>query len=108
MKHLKQYEAMIEDEQKTPDVGDYVIVVDIQSKPNVISFMSNHIGIITEDISILYSVVKYKDEEIPEELYYLLNQLKTGGRLICKKHIVHFSKNIEDLMPFIQANKYNL
>ena len=101
MKYIKYYEEVYNDENE-PHVYDYVIM--ISSVDTVKNFIENNIGQIIEIDRENYDVtVKYFN--IPSHLKeYFVN----NSRIFGLRKIKHWSKNKEDLIPFIQSNKYNL
>lgn len=112
MKHLKSYENLNETQ-----IGDYVIASYVYEKysvdPELSYFLSKNIGqFVAYDPAFSNYVIKY--ENVPKNLkdsfgYHLgernIIRNATGFNI---KGILFFSKNKEDLVPFLTANKYNL
>jgi len=115
MKYIKTYE----NKNSEPKIGDYVIIKTNHKDPRLINFFKNSVGKIlnikTEKAwgtNPLYET-KFIDE-IPEELSNIWDSpfrnknWKTATHWVGIENIVHFSKNKEDLEPYIISNKYNL
>lgn len=101
----------------TPGVGDYVIINENSDtySADALKFINNSIGHIwkSPDNSSNYFLVKYND--IPKDvLFYFAysdysNGLKIGNSiLIFTENVKYWSKDEEELIPLIQATKYNL
>ena len=115
MKYIKHYEAIEED----PQIGDYVICeeFDIPGYPediNIKNFVNNHIGKYIENLehNQEYSyMVQYDDVPKHIKLNFTMGEEREiieNARAMCRKEILYFSPNKEELKPYLQANKYNL
>lgn len=126
MKHIKPYSSrnIFGDKQnKELEIGDYVLLGDNRIVryadeiiDNITNFVSTHIGqyiklLKKEQEDVMFDwiyVIQY--DNVPEELKdYFLSE---NGFETCKRtnreNIIHFSKNKEDLEPYINSKKYNL
>ena len=101
----------------TPGVGDYVIVNETEEEnfysDDALNFINNSIGIIFKKAGAHSFLIKYFD--IPKNIivYFQYSDysdgLKVGnGILTSIKKIKYWSKDKEELIPLIQATKYNL
>ena len=114
MKYIKTYEDINDD--KIP-VGEYV-VMSLNSSPmdndilkQIHSFLEKNIGQIVNKTDTGY-VIKY--DYIPDYMKFLseIIEIEYGKNTIIigylhTPNIIHFS-NKEELIPYIQSNKYNL
>jgi hypothetical protein len=100
-----------------PKVGDYVIVEeedeDVFGDIDYINFINSSIGYIFKSPGKSIHLVKYYN--IPDNIkkYFQYSDfsegLKIGNGIIASNDkIKYWSKNKEDLLPFIAINKYNL
>jgi len=115
MKYLKKFEDTNVDE---PKVGDYVIISDSMDYGShiydaYVYFVNNNIGKLYSikneysDYSDYYRVLFYN---IPKDAEEWFSENYDGDKYIIvdREDIVYWSKNKEDLEPYIQAKKYNL
>lgn len=112
--NFKIYEKL----ENKPELGDYVIVSIISDLIQTYNddeqdFIENHIGKIVEIIkypSTIYYAVEY---DIPKDFVpYPYYRTKYSGWKSAwqfeRKDLKYISKNKEDLIPIIDAKKYNL
>lgn len=104
---FKLYESVDEGE---PKLGDYVICFEEDSGDEKFdNFLLNNIGKVIGYNSGNYDyTIKYY--YAPKE--YLFYFGSVGNDKLCrpmmKKEIIHWSENKEELVSFIESNKYNL
>lgn len=102
--------------ESSPKIGDYVIIEkefdDFEDKNNII-FINSSIGYIWKSPGASTHIVKYYN--IPDNIkqYFQYSDysegLKIGNSIITNnEEIKYWSKDKEDLLPFIATNKYNL
>lgn len=121
-KHIKQYEEM----NKTPEVGDYVILFDDTGEINdnfvdYSNFINNNVGKIIDiksrDVSAGYLDISYdiEYENIPNNLLPLFAVKKLKNDKIIRyemsrpeSDIIFSSKNKIDAELFLSTKKYNL
>lgn len=110
MKFIKTYENIVE-----PQINDYVICKEQNESEDIEihKFVSNNIGQLKYiEQSIINDKKQYfiKYNNIPEDIKHEFNfdKYPIDCRFMYRNEIIHFSPNIEDLMPFINAIKYNL
>jgi len=111
IKYFKIFETV---NQGEPEVGDFVIckkrnkIPTLNLDPNFNDFISSNIGkIISFDELNGYSV---HFDDVPYEIRYnfgFWQPLYRTGRILTF-NLLYWSKNREDLLPFIQANKFGL
>lgn len=117
MRYIKTYENINE-----PQVGDYVIGYSLYFSDKTNNFLKNNIGKIIDSENNAYNNPEYRVqyEDVPDNVvdsvdFYTFVPYE-GNRFakrvyfvkLVKSEINHFSKNKEDLEPYINANKYNL
>jgi len=110
MKHLKQYETINEG---LPTVGDFVICAENISSDNEVrakEFTQNNIGQLVkiEDNDRHYRYrVKY--ENVPYDISYQF-MIYDGDyiRPMTLPELTYWSKDKNELLPYITVNKYNL
>jgi len=101
MKYIKTYENI----DNEPKVDDYVLCEEETKDENVKEYVKTHIGqiLIIEDL--LKTMYNYK-------VFYKNSNKYFGNNGNCRSmernEIIHWSKNKEDLLPYLTANKYNL
>ena len=104
-------------DEKIPKIGDYVIIKkdndDDFDDNKYINFINSSIGYIWKSPGKSTHIAKYYN--IPDNIkqYFQYSDytegLKIGNSIIVyNDEIEYWSKNKEDLIPFIQSNKYNL
>jgi phosphoribosyl 1,2-cyclic phosphodiesterase len=113
---ITKFELYEESKEILPVVGDYIIAKkenDDFEDDNFIDFVNSSIGYIFKNPGKYVYIVKYED--IPENIKSFFQYsdytkgLKIGNSiLVYGTDIEHWSKNKEDLTPFIKSNKYNL
>lgn len=109
MKYLKTFEEINIGE---PEVGDYVICKEDnedRSDDKARDFTIRNIGKIVRISPNLKYKYDVSYENIPIKLYQFFNDInKEKCRPIRYDEIIYWSKNKEELIPFISSNKYNL
>jgi len=103
MKYIKQYEDI-----NNIELDDYVVCIDTFTKNIELSeFIQTNIG---QVVKIVYDVNYYVQyDNIPEQLKSNFDDLSLKNTRLMNKHeIIESSKNKEDLVHLITANKYNL
>jgi len=111
---FKIFESVNDDK---PTVGDYVIINENSDtySTEALKFINNSIGYIWKSPvnSSNYLLVKYND--IPKDVmfYFGYSDYSEGLKiansiLIFSEKVKYWSKDKEDLIPLLQANKYNL
>lgn len=109
MKYIKTYEEININE---PEVGDYVICKENnsdRSDDKAASFTSNRIGkIVRISLTNTYKYdISYTD--IPINLHQFFNTIRGEEcRPMKGDEIIYWSKDKDELIPFISSNKYNL
>jgi hypothetical protein len=105
MKYIKTYEEL----NTWPQIGDYII--SDKQYHEIDDFLTTHIGKIVhieEDDDYPYYVAQYSD--VPTDFFDFFNHLQDypSSRVFKRDEIIEYSKNKEDLKPYILINKYNL
>jgi len=96
MKYIKTFE----NSTNLPKIGDYVIVNPIYFGMWAINIVRSSIGQIVN--------IEFVNEYSKELKYTVAYGLEYKGILVYQQEIIAFSKNKEELEPYIIANKYNL
>jgi hypothetical protein len=102
MKYIKQYEH-----QNKPQVGDYVIMRSDSFSDEVVNFINNNIGKISE-LNNGAVIVRYK--KVPKELKiaFELSHFFNPQREFHQSQIVEFAPTLKELKHKLLQNKYNI
>lgn len=101
MKYIKSYESI----ENEPKIGDYVLCDEETTDHDVKEFVKTHIGKLVLIQDILVTNYNYKIYYNDSDKYFGNNG---NHRSMTRSEIKHWSENIEDILPFLSSNKYNM